>query len=153
MTLQQRLTATKVLVLLGLVLMCGNYGIYKLGGPPELYPFFYWRLYSAPVGVDETTLHRLYTREAQGAAWERLPIRPTEAYPRKEYVWQFESLVGQVLRDSLSRTDARERLAVFAREIVPEAEGLKVVAETVYARDLARGTSHYDTTTVLRITQ
>lgn len=153
MNLRQRLTATKALVLLGILLSYSSYGIYKLGGPLELYPFAPWRLYSAPTGADEATVYRLYIRDAPDATWQRVPVLPTDAYPSKEYVWQLGTLVDQALRDSLGRTDARERVQVFAREVVPNAEDIRIVAETIYPRALAQGISHYDTTTVLHITR
>lgn len=152
MTSRKRLKATRFLVILGLVLSYGSYGIYKLGGPLELYPFFSWRLYSAPTGADEATMHRLYVQHAPGEPWHRLPVRATPAYPRKEYVWQFESLVREVVENTPGEAEARERLDRFVSEVAPDAAAARVVAETVYPRALLRGNSAYDTTTVYRVT-
>ncbi len=138
-------------MLVGIVLSYTSYGLYKLGGLPELYPFFHWRLYSAPVGAELGGTYRFYTRGAPGEPWERLPIRATSAYSPKDYGWQFGSLVSRTLSDSLGRTDAAERLAIFAHHVAPDAAEVRVVAETLYPQALLQGVADYDTTTVLQL--
>lgn len=151
MSPRRRLHATRLLVVLGVFLSYSSYAVYKLGGPLELYPFAPWRLYSAPVGADEATIHRLYVREAPGAAWQRVPTSATPTYTRKEYAWQLEALI-QDLAESGVEGEPYERLVVFARHVAPEAVAARVVAETVYPRDRLRRKAHDDTTAVYDIT-
>lgn len=147
----RRLKATRLVALLAMVLMVVSYPIYKVSGVKELYPFFHWRLFSTPVGWDGATTYRFYTRAAPDAPWRRQTIRPAPGYSLKDYQYQWAALVQRALQDSLRRTDAYERLAVFARLTDPDAAAYRVVAETYDPLDLLDDPTRYDTTTVLRL--
>lgn len=148
-----RLHATHLLALLAMALMVASYPIYKVSGIKELYPFFHWRLFSTPVGWDGTTTYRFYTRATPDAPWQRQTIRPAPGYSLKDYQYQWASLVQEALQDSLGRTEAHERLAVFARLSAPNAAAYRVVAESYDPLTLLDDTTRYDTTTVLRVMQ
>lgn len=153
MTLARRLRATRALALAGIALTLLSYGTYKLGGISELYPFFYWRLFSEPVGADGSATYRLYTRAAPGEPWERQAMKALPTYSRKDYAYQWGALVRDVRDDSLGQTDARERLAVFARLSAPEATEFRLVEESYHPLRLLDAPADYDTTTVLRFTR
>lgn len=135
-------------VLFGLVFMYLSYGVYKLYDVRELYPFFYWRLYSEPIGIEEegTVTFRLYSDSGDGV-WRRHPHEANPHYTRQEYVEQWNYLVGSAILDQ--EGPARERLARFVTYYVPAAERYRVVAETFRPLDLLQNPSSYDTTTVL----
>ena len=152
MTYRQRLRATRVLVLLGFVLGYAAYPVFKLGGPPELYPFFYWRLYSAPPFVEGASMYRIYSQAGPGQPWQRHSIEQAGAYDVSDYALVLTRLTEASLADSLGRTDSRERLRIFARHVVPEATRYRIVAETFWPRALLHDSTAYDTTTVLAFT-
>lgn len=147
----RRLRATRWLVLAGMLLSYASYGVFKLGGPRELYPFFYWRLYSAPVDAHAYATYRVYTRSASDAGWHRHPVAPSTLYSRKGYFWQLESLTTAFRAAPTERNEARLRL--FAETVVPDAAAYRIVAESFDPRALVRGHADYDTTTVFQFTR
>ena len=152
MRFARRLRATQVLVLAGICLSYASYGVAKLGGPGELYPFFHWRLYSAPAQPDSTLVtYRLYTRAAPGASWERHPVAPTATFDRKEYVYFWDPLVAEAASDPAAEAAAREQMEAFAHEIAPGAYRYRVVAEAFRPMALLDGALTDDTTTVFHI--
>ena len=153
MTLPNRLKATRIIAVLAMVLMLGSYGTYKLLGIKELYPFFYWRLFSTPVGWDGAQTYRLYSRTEPDATWERHAIRPAAGYSIKDYQYQWVHLVNRAIEDPANETGARDRLAVFAELTAPDGGTYRVVEETYMPLELLRDSSRYDTTTVLRFTR
>lgn len=152
MTAFSRLRATRLLAVAAMILTLLSYGTYKIGLIRELYPFFYWRLFSEPVGWDGSSTFRLYTRSAADDAWERQPIRPLPGYALKEYTYQWNDLVREAIENPQSRT-ARDRLLVFADLAAPEASEYRVVEESFYPLDLLEDPTAYDTTTVLRLSR
>jgi hypothetical protein len=154
MTTITRLRATRLLALAAVVLTLLSYGTYKAGLVRELYPFFYWRLFSEPVGWDGSSTYRLYVRSAANETWERQPIRPLPGYTKlKQYTYQWNTLVREALEDSLNQTAAHERLLVFVDVAAPDASEYRIVAETFHPLDLLEDPTAYDTTTVLHLTR
>lgn len=151
MTLLTRLNGTRIVALLAMALMFGSYGTYKLFGIKELYPFFYWRLFSTPVGWDGAETYRLYSRPSPDADWERHTIEPVSGYSVKDYQYQWVYLVNRALKDPSNRTGAQDRLAIFAALTAPAQTDYRVVRETYMPLELLRDTSRYDTTTVLHL--
>lgn len=148
-----RLKLTRALAISAMALMALSYGTHKMGLARELYPFFYWRLFSEPEGWNGARTYRLYVRAAHSEAWQRLHVQSTPAYPRKEYSYQLNMLAEQALDDPEGRTDARERLALFAQLTVPDAVEFRIVEETYHPLALLEDATAYDTTTALRFTR
>jgi hypothetical protein len=147
-SLAWRLRATRVVVVAGMVLAYLSYGVYKLGGPYELYPFFHWRLYSAPVGVEGHATYRIYTQAAPGAPWIRNPVRPTPFFDISRYTLVLGKMTEAVLTDSLGDRDARAPLEAFVEHAVPGARRYGVVAEFFHPLVLLHDSTAYDTTVV-----
>lgn len=148
---ERRLRATRWLVLAGIFIGYFSYGLYKLAdGPYDLYPFFHWRLYSAPVGAEGHTTYRIYTQDAPGAPWVRRPIRADERYDPFRYSLVLSRMTTSALADSLGETDMRGRLEAFAREMVPGAWRYSIVAETFAPLALLDDSTAYDTSLVFR---
>ena len=127
-----------------------SYGVYKLGGPYELYPFFHWRLYSAPEGVDGHTTYRIYTQAAPGARWVRHPIGPTPYFDASRYALILGKMTDAVLADSLGQDRGRAPLEAFVEHAVPGAWRYGVVAEFFHPLALLDDSTAYDTSMVYR---
>lgn len=149
MRLARRFALTRGWVWVAMALTLLSYGTYKAGMTRELYPFFYWRLYSEPMGWDGATAYRLYSRPGPEAPWTRQPIRAMPAYPHGEFGYQWTYVVQDVLQDSLGRTNARERLALLAEMMAPEATEFRLVAERFDPLQRLYDPTAYDTTIVL----
>lgn len=129
--------------------MLASYPVYKLGIVRELYPFFYWRLYSEPIGWEGASTHRLYARSEGDPTWTRVPFRPLPGYASNNwYSLQWGDVVNKALADTLRETDAYANLLRFARTAAPDAEEFRLVEESFQPLALLKDPTDYDTTTV-----
>lgn len=147
MSSARRATWTRRLVLVGIVLGYLSYGTDKLG-IGEIYPFADWRLYSAPIGVNEPyTTYRIYINNEGQETWRRVERRPTAAFTRKERSYVIGYWSRQALKNP-SSDRVHGALRVLAMHLAPEADQYRVVAETFFALPLLEDTTRYDTSTV-----
>lgn len=145
---QRRLNWTQVLVIAGIVLGYVSYGTDKLGFG-EIYPFADWRLYSAPVGINEEAVtYRVYVYEEESGSWMRQRLEATDAMSLNEQLYALGYWAGQVRADSAGATDADERLGAVGRALAPDADRFRIVAENYYSLPLYRDSTRYDTSTV-----
>ena len=143
----RRVAWTRRLVLAGILLGYVSYGTHKLG-IGEIYPFADWRLYSAPLGVNEPyTTYRIYYKDDGPEPWHRVAKRPTPAFTRKERSYAIGYWSRQVLGNPTSDR-ARDALGALATNLAPEADQYRVVAESFYALPFFEDTTRYDTSTV-----
>jgi hypothetical protein len=146
----QRVKWARLVVLAGIVSGYLSYGTAKLGWG-ELYPFAHWRLYSAPIGINEpASTNRIYIRDEASGTWQRRALEPTPAFTRKAQSYVLGYWTNRVREDSLDETNARERLRIIAQALAPEASSHRVIAETFYSLPLYANPSRYDTSTVVR---
>lgn len=146
----RRLRLTRVVVLAGIFFGYLSYGTGKLGWG-ELFPFAHWRLFSAPIGINEpATTYRLYVLDPRSETWRRQPLEPTRAFSRKAQSYVLGYWARKVLEDSSEDSRPRERLRVITRALVPQASSYRVVAETFYSLPLHADPTEYDTSTVAR---
>lgn len=148
MTDRKRVAWTRHVVLAGIILGYLSYGTKKLGFG-EIYPFADWRLYSAPVGInEEASTFRVYSHDEQSDTWIRHSLEPNRAFTRKEagYILNYWS---RHVKDDGGRDD-RSRLALYetARLFGPDNARLRVVEETFFSLLLYENPEQYDTTTV-----
>jgi hypothetical protein len=119
-------------------------------GLGEIYPFFFWKLYSQPLGTQRTyTEYRIYSRDNDTCTFKRNPIHATHTFTLDEYLYSFNYLVTQSLADSLSLADYRKKLLIFSRHVVPGKKDYKIVSETYRPADLLIPDYNYDTATVI----
>ena len=137
-----------MVVLAGIFFGYLSYGTGKLGWG-ELYPFAHWRLYSAPIGINEPAItYRIYIQDEQSGKWQRRPLEPTRAFTRKAQSYILGYWSPKTRADSPVKSEARERLRIITRALAPEASSYRVVAETYYSLPLYADPTKYDTSTV-----
>lgn len=149
---KRRLKWTRTIVLAGIILGYVSYGTYKLGWG-EVYPFASWRLYSAPVGINEpTSTYRIYYRGGESAIWRRQPFESTPALSRKEQGYILGYWVRKY-KDDPTDADTRRRLGIIVETLAPDAPSYRVVEESFYSLPLFADSTRYDTSTVVRFTR
>lgn len=149
MTDERRLKWTTVIVLSGIFLGYASYGTYKLGWG-EIYPFASWRLYSAPVGINEpANTFRIYWLDAETATWQRQNFEPRAGFSRKEQGYILGTWSRRVLADSTDK-EAEHRLRIITETLAPDAPSYRVVEESFYSLPLYADSTQYDTSTVVR---
>lgn len=147
MTDKTRVKCTIYLVITGIVLSYLSYGVKKLG-VGELYPFADWRLYSAPVGINEPAYtYRIYTLDERTNTWVRQPLRDTPAYTRKDYLYVLAFWIRRVLENPEAVAD-RERLETAVISLEPDASSYRIVKETFFSLPLYADSTRFDTSTV-----
>lgn len=147
-----RLKWTRTIVFAGILLGYVSYPTYKLG-LGEIYPFASWRLYSAPVGINEpASTYRVYWFDEQTETWRRQSFESTPILSRKEQGYVLNYWLRKVIEDP-SNDEARRRLEVITKTIAPEAPAYRVVEESFYSLPLYADSSQYDTTTVVRFSR
>lgn len=147
--MEARVTATKLLVLVGIALSVATFPAQKLG-IGQLYPFFHWHLFAEPAGWDGARTYRIYWKDSSGA-WHRHSPKTYPHYTKKDQNYLLKSLTKAAVKDTFRRTRDRRRLRAFVQDIIPSARSYRVVAESFQPLALLEDTTRYDTTTVVRI--
>lgn len=149
---EKRVVWTQRLVLAGILLGLVSYGTYKMG-VGELYPFAHWRLFSAPMGINEpVTIFRIYGKDSLGGSWQRRPFGAMGTWPRKDQGYVLKHWTLRHLEDPHDQ-DVRQRLRTAAIALAPEDSQYQVVAETFYSLPLYADSTEFDTTVVARFTR
>lgn len=144
----RRVKWTRNLVFAGILLGYLSYGTGKLGWG-ELYPFAHWRLFSAPIGINEpATTFRIYFLEGETETWQRQPLEPTRIFTVKEQSYVLGYWARRVMHDSAGTSESRARLRTVAGLLSPEASAYRVVEESFYSLPVYRNPTKYDTSTV-----
>lgn len=148
MTDQTRVIWTRWLVIVGILLGYMSYGTKKLGFG-EIYPFADWRLYSAPVGInEEASTFRVYSYDEGSRSWQRHPLQSNRAFTRKEAAYIINYWSRQVEEDSIPDVHAHTALEQTARLFATDGVRLRIVEETYYSLPLYEDPERYDTSTV-----
>ena len=150
MTDANRLRWTRFIVIAGVLLGYATYGTYKLLGWSELYPFASWRLYSAPVGINEPAkTYRIYWLNPDSDTWIRQSFRPRAHLSRKDQGYLLSYWAAKIIENP-ANDEARHRLKVITNTLAPDAPAYRVVEETFYSIPFYTDTTRYDTSTVVR---
>jgi hypothetical protein len=148
MTDRRRVIWTRWLVLIGIALGYLSYGTKKLG-IGELYPFADWRLYSAPVGInEEASTFRVYSYDERSRSWRRHPLEPGSAFTRKESAYMVNYWSRRVQEDSDPDERSLQALETAAALFAPEDASHRVVEESYFSFPLYENPERYDTSTV-----
>lgn len=148
MTDEKRVIWTRWLVLIGIALGYLSYGTKKLG-VGELYPFADWRLYSAPVGInEEASTFRVYSFDERSGSWRRHPLEAGSAFTRKESAYVLNYWSRRVQEASGPDERSLRALGTAAALFAPEEARYRVVEESYFSFPLYENAERYDTSTV-----
>jgi hypothetical protein len=149
--LKTALRNTKIIVVVSIVLSCLSYFTTQKGWS-EIYPFYFWKLYSQPAGWQQKyTAYRIYAKNENDPNWTRLKNDNRATFNRDETLYFLNPITNRII-ESASKKDI-QKLGVFCRYIAPEYSQHKVVAEVFNPLDLLEDENNYDTSTVIIIPQ
>lgn len=123
-------------------------------GWSEIYPFFFWKLYSQPAGWTlEQTNYRVYAKPANDTTWIRLENMPRATFNRDETLYFLNHVTNRLLSEQSAedRKADLKKLKVFCNYIAPEYANYKVVAEVYNPLEIINDSLAYDTKTVIRV--
>lgn len=144
---QQRLKATKIIVLLSIMLSMGSIATIKLGWG-EIYPFYFWKLYTQPLGWENSEEdHRIYASNCHTCPYVRLQTKATYSFTIDEYIYTLNRNVYDYLGDK--NIKSFERLKAFIKHVEPEFIKYKIVKESYRPLDFKAKNTSYDTLTVI----
>lgn len=150
--MKKRLVFTKILVIasifgagISLITINTSFG--------EVYPFFYWKLYSQPAGNASVKVfddYRLYAQKTKNTSFERIPIQVHESFTKDDQQYFLRYYIPKVLEDPKD-SHALSKLQFFATYIAPNYERYKIVKESYELKKLLDDRKNYDTTTVFTL--
>ncbi|WP_128397005.1 hypothetical protein [Botryobacter ruber] len=147
---KSRLQLTRLLVLLSFFGSFISYFTFT-AGLGEIYPFFFWKLYTQPLGSAHSySEYRIYYRNYGDSSWKRQSIAPTPTFTHDEYYYTFMHLIHSKLNAAPSDTLASQKLLTFIRYVGPAADQYKIVQEQYSPKKILENPAAYDTTTVIR---
>jgi len=143
----RRLQATKIVVIISIILSFGSIATIKLG-LGEIYPFFFWKLYSQPLGWENTEADfRIYASNGKNCSFNRLQIKVPFTFSIEEYVYALNRHVNDYLKDKNERS--LQRLKLFVLHVEPNYERYKIVKEKYHPLEYKEKNATYDTLTVI----
>lgn len=123
-------------------------------GWSEIYPFYFWKLYSQPAGwAKHYTSYRVYAKKSNEPNWQRLENKNRASFNKDETLYFLNHITARLLSDQskIDRKKDQDKLKKFCKYIAPEFDQYKVVAEDFNPLDLIENEKNYDTTTVVTI--
>jgi hypothetical protein len=140
---------TKTIVCVSLVLSCLSFGTTKMGWS-EIYPFYFWKLYSQPSGwAKEYKMYRVYAKKEGDSKWDRLSVQPRATFNRDEINYFLAPITQQILSKPTAKDSLK--LKVFCNYIAPTYRQYKVVEERFNPLDLLKNPMAFDTITVINL--
>ena len=124
---KKRLALTKILFFLSIALSIGSFVTIKKGYG-EIYPFFYWKLFSQPTGWNGIVEdYRVYAKKDSSNKWVRLENHGYKDFDQDDYFYFILKQANLYEEDSIL---ARKKTLIFCKYIAPEYSSYKIVKET-----------------------
>ena len=123
-------------------------------GWSEIYPFYFWKLYSQPAGwsysFDDL---RVYGKNVNDENWSRIKNEDRNTFKRDETLYFLRHVIKRIENPDSEMSYQRDlkKLKVFCEFLAPEYAKHKVVRETYNPKEIMKNTTKYDTTTVVEI--
>lgn len=150
--MKKRLVFTKILVITSI--LCAGISLITIKTSfGEVYPFFYWKLYSQPAGNASVKVfdhYRLYAQKIKNTPFERIPIQEHKSFTKDDQQYFLRHYIPKVLENPRD-TNALSKLKVFAVYIAPDYQQYKIVKESYELKKLLENRQNYDTTTVFTL--
>ena len=120
-------------------------------GWSEVYPFYFWKLYSQPAGwaysYDDL---RVYVKKTEVDNWERLANRDRKTFNRDESLYFLRHYVPLLSTEGEVQIDAERKIKAYCKFIAPGCVGYKVVQETYNPLEVLYDKQAYDTLTLMQ---
>jgi hypothetical protein len=134
---------TKLLVGFSLIGSCISL-MMSMSGKGELYPFFYWKLYTQPIGWDhQTTVTRIYATNDPDTTYSRIPLKSYPDFSKDEVCYSVDYAVSLMKDD---RIKANRMLIALCRHLEPQYHFFRIVNEEYDPETVLKGNNnHHDT--------
>lgn len=150
--MKQQLLLTKLLVITSI--LCAGISLITINTSfGEVYPFFYWKLYSQPAGNASVKVfddYRIYGKKTTESSFERIPIQNNESFTKDDQQYFLRYYIPKLLENSRD-TNALLKLKIFAKYIAPQYKQYKIVRESYELKKILDNRQNYDTTTVFML--
>lgn len=147
--MKQILRNTKIAVLASIVLSCLSYFTTQKGWS-EIYPFYFWKLYSQPAGwAKKYVSYRVYAKKDADTSWTRLQNQTRATFNKDETLYFLNPIIVR-LKEKETAADLK-KLKVFCTYIAPEFDQYKIVAEAFNPLDIDQENFVPDTSTVVNV--
>ncbi len=134
---------TKYLVIASLLLSVVSIYSTKAGWG-EIYPFYFWKLYSQPLGNTKVVSeYRIYAKQKSDSAFCRMAVKDNYTFTVGEYVYTLHRLVTDY-SNTRSETN-KNRLYDFVKHVEPEYEQYEIIKETYRPLEIFKNENVYDT--------
>jgi hypothetical protein len=148
MNFKKKLKYTKFLFFISISFSIISYSL-SLKGIPEIYPFFYWKLYSQPLGSNEVfNDYRLY-----GITKDNDTLRiPNIGYPhfnKDDYYYFITNEASKIKSNSFELNYHKSRIQVFGEFIAPNFENYILAQEQFKPITLLNNTKNYNISILL----
>lgn len=123
-------------------------------GWSEIYPFYFWKLYSQPAGWSKHyTSYRVYAKNLEETTWTRLKNENRATFNKDETLYFLNHITIRLINGQTKEQRSKDliKLKVFCNYIAPEFDEYKIVAEDFNPLELIENEQRYDTTTVVKI--
>ena len=119
-------------------------------GWSEVYPFYFWKLYSQPAGwaysLDDL---RIYARTNSNEPWERISNANRSTFNKDETLYFLRHIVPRIQEEN--SVEDHKKLKVFCEFLLPEYSQFKIVQESYNPLEILEDPTKYDTTTVVEV--
>ena len=150
--MKKTLKHTKIFVVISIVLSCLSFATTQKGWS-EIYPFYFWKLYSQPAGwAKHYTSYRVYVQDSTGS-WIRLENKDRATFNKDETLYFLNAITQRLIGEQTEQERSKDlkKLKIFCEYLAPGFQDYKVVAEEYNPLDLIENIQDYDTTTVVQI--
>lgn len=138
-----RISAVKSLVYLSVLLSVLSFFTSR-AGYGEIYPFFFWKLFSQPIGSKgQDELLRIYALDSNDT-WERIPIRETKTFLRDDIMYSLSFNVNDSLNGEM-------RLKYLCEHLYPGYKEYRIYKEVYNPKDILEDPDNYDTVFVTKV--
>jgi len=123
-------------------------------GWSEVYPFYFWKLYSQPAGWSYSFNDlRVYGKNQEDKEWTRIPNEDRKTFKRDETLYFLRHVIARIEKPRSKKDYKKDlnKLKVFCEFLAPEFQEHKVVRETYNPKEIVNNPTKYDTTTVVQI--
>lgn len=150
--MQGILKKTRLIVVISIILSAVSFWTTQKGWS-EVYPFYFWKLYSQPAGWSKSyTSYRVYAKKSDANSWTRLKNQDRASFNRDELLYFLNPITKRITSSgSENRKKDLIKLKAFCKYIAPSYDDYKVVAETFNPLEIVHDSLKYDTLTVIQV--
>lgn len=141
---------TKYLVIGSIVLSILSFINLRVLGGKEIYPFFYWKLYSQPNGAKfPVSTYRIYA--VSGLDTIRIENKGYETFNKDDYIYFLSREITRIQNGEIDLRTAKQRILSFSKSIAPNYNRFLVIEEVYYPFEIIKDSLAFQKKVVFEI--